>query len=202
VTIRKGEPWGELVASPAGLFVAADDAGAGRFVRDALATGTEVPPFGVAGGDLARTMGGGVPGRFPGDVTRAAVDLLRVEADGRETVAVAHVVAGTWWRGDCRIALNAQYLGPLDLAPRSHPNDGRLDALVLAPEMSWRARFQARRRARSGTHLPHPQLSMTQTAAVSWTFDRALPVTVDGERWGSATTVTVTVLPDALVVHA
>ena len=202
MTIRKGEAWGELVASPADLFVAADDAAAARFVRDALAEGTAASPFGVAGGDLARTMGGGVPGRFPGEVTRAPVDMLRVEADGRTTVAVAHVVVGNWWRGDCRIALNAQYLGPLDLAPRSHPNDGRLDALVIAPAMSWRARFQARRRARSGTHLPHPQLSIAQTSTVEWTFDRPMPIEVDGERWGSARSVTVTVAPDALVVHA
>jgi hypothetical protein len=202
VTIRKGEPWGVPVAAPLDLFLAADDAAAARFVRDALAGGHSVPLVGITGGDLARTMGGGVPGRFPGEVTRAPVDLLQVSADDRTTIAVAHVAVGSWWRGECRFALNAQYVGPLDLAPRSHPNDGRLDALVVAPAMSMRARLQARRRARSGTHLPHPQLSMSQTATVSWTFDRAVPVRVDGERWGSARTVTVTVAPDALVVYA
>jgi hypothetical protein len=202
VTIRKGEPWGIPVAAPLELFLADDDAAAGRFVRDALAAGRPTPMLGVAGGDLARTMGGGVPGRFPGEVTRAPVDLLRVTADGRDTVAVAHVMVGSWWRGECRIALNAQYLGPLDLAPRSHPNDGRLDALVLAPSMSWRARLQARRRARSGTHLPHPQLSMTQTATVEWTFGRPMPLEIDGVAWGRARVVTVTVAPDALVVYA
>jgi hypothetical protein len=202
VTIRKGEPWGVPVAAPVELFLAPDDASAARFVHGALAGGRTVPLFGVTGGDLARTMGGGTPGRFPGEVTRAPVDVLQVMADGRGTIAVAHVMVGSWWHGECRLALNAQYLGRLDLAPRSHPNDGRLDALVLAPSMSWRARLQARRRARSGTHLPHPQLSMSQTAAVEWTFDRALPIRVDGVRWGRGREVRVTVVPDALVVYA
>jgi hypothetical protein len=202
MTIRRGEPWGESVDPPVGLFLAADDAAASRFIADAVTSGREIPPFGVTGGDLARTMGGGAPGRFAGAVTRAPVDLLCVEADGRQTVAVAHVVIGRWWRRELCLAMNAQFLGTLDVAPRSHPNDGRLDALVVDPTMSWRARAQARRRARSGTHVPHPQLALTQLSTVTWTFDRATPVRVDGVRWGSARSVSVTVMPDALVVHA
>jgi hypothetical protein len=202
MTIRRGEPWGESASVPPDLFVAADDATASRFVATALEAGRKVPPFGVSGGDLARTMGGGAPGRFAAAVTRAPVDLLRVEADGRRTVAVAHVVVGSWFRPGLCFAMNAQFVGKLDLAPRSHPNDGRLDTLVVNPSMSLRARVQARRRARSGTHVPHPQLAVSQVAAVTWTFDRARTIRVDGRRWGSARTVCVTVLPDALVVHA
>ena len=202
MTIRRGEPWGEAVDVPAGLFVALDDAAASRFVHDAIEAGRGLEAFGVAGGDLARTMGGGAQSRLRSQVTRAPVDLLRVESDGRRGVAVAHVVVGRWWRGECRIALNAQFLGPLDLAPRSHPNDGRLDTLVLDPTMSRRARAQARRRARSGTHVPHPMLAVAQAATVSWTFDRPQPVRVDGIRWGTARSITVTVWPDALIVYA
>jgi diacylglycerol kinase family enzyme len=98
--------------------------------------------------------------------------------------------------------MNAQYLGPLDLAPRSHPNDGRLDALVLDSAMPWRARVQSRRRARSGTHLPHPQLVASQAVSVVWSFDRPLPVRVDGVRWGSVRSIAIRVAPDALIVHA
>jgi hypothetical protein len=202
MTIRRGEPWGESVSVPADLFVAADDAVASRFAATAIEAGRKVPPFGVSGGDLARTMGGGAPGRFAAEVTRAPIDLLCVEADGRRTVAVAHVVVGSWLRRGLCLAMNAQFLGKLDVAPRSHPNDGRLDALVVDSAMSMRARAQARLRARSGTHVPHPQLAVSQVAAVTWTFDRARPIRVDGRRWGSARTVCVTVVPDALVVHA
>jgi hypothetical protein len=203
VTIRKGEPWGEAVVVPTGLFVADDDAAAGQFVAGHRQAGSAPPPFCLAGGDLARTMGGGSPGRFSGTVTRAAVDLLRVDADGRTTWAVAHVVAArSWWRGAVCVAMNAQFIGRLDLAPRSHPNDGRLDALAVAPAMGLRARLQARRRARTGTHLPHPMITTSQVAAVSWTFAEPVTVRVDGRRWCTARSVTITVEPDALVVYA
>ena len=68
--------------------------------------------------------------------------------------------------------------------------------------MPMRARRQARERARTGTHLPHPQLHATQSASVTATFERPLVVWVDGVRWGTATDITVTCEPDALTIYA
>ena len=100
MTIRKGEPWGEAVESPASLLIADTDQAAQVWVVAARAVDSPLPSIGFAGGDLARTMGGGAPGRFPGTVTKAPVDLVRVEADGAVTWAIAHVVARRrWWRG-------------------------------------------------------------------------------------------------------
>lgn len=203
MTIRKGEPWGEPVESPVDLPVMADDAAAHAWVVREREAGRGLVSLGVAGGDLARTMGGGAEGRFPGTVTVAPVDLVRVEADGRITWAVAHVVARrSWWRGDVHLAMNAQFIGGLDVAPRSHPNDGRVDVIDVSPAMSLRARLQARSRARTGTHLPHPHLATRQVAVCEWQFDRPLDLWVDGVRWGRASAVTLRVEPDALIVHA
>lgn len=203
MTIRKGEPWGEAVQSPVDLPVMADDAAAHAWVAREREAGRSLVALGVASGDLARTMGGGAVGRFPGTVTVAPVDLLRVEAEGRTTWAVAHVVARrTWWSGSVHLAMNAQFLGAFDVAPRSHPNDGRVDVIDVDPDMPLRARLQARRRARTGTHLPHPSLHMRQVAVCEWRFDRPLDLWVDGVRWGRATEVTLRVEPDALLVHA
>ena len=160
-------------------------------------------PVGLGGGDMARTLGGGTPGRFPGLVVTAPIDLLRVEADGRTTWAVAHVVARrSWWRGEVWLAMNAQFLGNYDIAPRSHPNDGKVDVVHVQPQMSIRARRQARERARTGTHLPHPQLEATQSVVAAATFQQPLVVWVDGVRWGTATDISVTCEPDALTVYA
>ena len=93
--------------------------------------------------------------------------------------------------------MTAQYLGDYDVAPRSHPNDGKTDILRVAATMPLRVRIAARRRARTGTHLPHPQLSLSQTAATTLTFDRPLVVWVDGRRWGTARELQLTVEPDA-----
>jgi len=203
VTIRRGRPWGEQVQSPDFLRVVPTDRDAREWVLAAREAGSEMHPVGLGGGDMARTLGGGTPGRFPGPVVSAPIDVLRVEADDRTTWAVAHVVARRgWWRGEVWMAMNAQFLGQYDVAPRSHPNDGKVDVVHVQPAMPMRARRQARERARTGTHLPHPQLHATQSASVTATFERPLVVWVDGVRWGTATDITVTCEPDALTIYA
>jgi YegS C-terminal NAD kinase beta sandwich-like domain len=203
VPIRKGEPWGEPVLPPSDLPVMADDAAAGDWVRHEREAGRSMLPLGVAGGDLARTMGGGAPGRFSGTVVVASVDIVRVEVAGRVTWAVAHVIARrSWWRGEVHLAMNAQFLGTYDVAPRSHPNDGRVDLIDVASSTSVRTRLQARARARTGTHLPHPELAASQTAAVEWRFERPLDLWVDGRLWCRASSAVLRVEPDALLLHA
>lgn len=203
MTIRRGEGWGETVPSPADLVIAHSDAEARALLVQHMATGDGPLQLGLAAGDLARTMGGGTPGRFPGEVVRAPVDALRIDAEGQRTWAVAHLVARRrWWRGELFLAMNAQFLGPYDVAPRAHPNDGRVDVLRVAGEMSLRTRLAARARARIGVHLPHPQIASRQTPGTTVRFDRPLTLWVDGERWLEATEVSITVEPDALIVHA
>jgi len=203
VTIRRSEPWGELVQSPDFVRVVPTDRAAREWVLALRESGRPMLPVALGGGDMARTLGGGAPGRFPGMVMTAPIDLLRVVADGRTTWAVAHVVARRSWRsGDVWLAMNAQFLGVHDVAPRSHPNDGKVDVVHVQPEMPLRARLQARTRARTGTHLPHPQLHATQSAFATAAFRRPLVIWVDGVRWGTASDITVTCEPDALTVYA
>lgn len=197
MTIRRGEPWGESVAAPADLLLVDGDAAARAAVLGGVRT------LGLRRGDLARTLGGGAADRFSGAVVKAPVDLLHLTADGESTVAVAHVVARrSWWRGPVVLAMNAQFLGHYDVAPRSHPNDGKVDVLTVATGMPLRMRWQARSRAVTGTHLPHPQLSMVQVAARREEFDRPLDVWVDGVRWRRARLLEIEVEPDALTVYA
>lgn len=203
MTIRRGEPWGEQVQSPDFVRVVPTDRDAREWVLALRETGRPMVPVALGGGDMARTLGGGSPGRFPGMVMTAPIDLLRVEADGRTTWAVAHVVARrSWWRSDVWLAMNAQFLGEYDVAPRSHPNDGKVDVIHVQPGMPVRARRQARDRARTGTHLPHPQLAVTHAESASATFQQPLVIWVDGVRWGTATEITVTCEADALTVYA
>lgn len=211
MTIRRGEPWGEPVPLPAATPVAGDDAGAARLIDAALTSGAAVPELVLAGGDLARTMGGGTAGRVrPGaTLVRAPVDVIRVSTpDGRSAIAVAHVVVregrrvSSWWRGRVLLAMNAQFLGPYDVAPRSHPNDGRIDCVWVDATMPIRQRLAARRRARTGTHLPHPQLRMESVRSTEVSTGTALHVWLDGRWWGTASSVTLTVAADAIVVLA
>lgn len=203
MTIRRGDAWGEEVESPTDLFLAPTDAVAGALVADALANGREVPPLGLTGGDLARTLGGGAEGRFPGRVMRAPLDVVRVDVGEEQTWAVAHVVARrSWWRGEVALAMNAQFFGRYDVAPRSHPNDGRVDIVRIDARMGLRTRLVARARARVGMHVPHPQIEARQTPGTTLRFDRPLTIWIDGVKWMKASEVMLTVEPDALIAHA
>jgi hypothetical protein len=202
MTIRRGEPWGETVAVPPDLTVVVSDAELHATIVAHRSSGDAVPPIGLGGGDLARTVAGGSEGQFVTSATRLPLDLMRVEADGNTTWSAAHVVCRrSWWRGEVVLAMTAQYLDGRDVVPRGHPNDGRLDLLSVDPAMPARVRWQAARRARTGTHLPHPQLRTRQVASVDLAFARPLHLWVDGRRWRDASSVTLIVEPDAYVAY-
>lgn len=202
MTIQRGAPWGEQAATPPDLQIVTTDQQLREWVLWHRSRDLPLRPAGLAGGDLARTVGGSAD-RFPGLVNRMPIDLLRVAAAGETTWAVAHVVGfRAWWRGEAFLAMNAEFRGHHDVAPRAHPNDGKVDVLRIASSMPWRQRLAARRRATSGSHLPHPDLSMTQATEVTLQFAERLPLWVDGARWLVCDEVRIIVEADALTVYA
>jgi hypothetical protein len=200
VTIRKGEPWGEPGALPADAVVVRSDLEARRVVTEARRRGEPVPPLGLLGGDLCRTLGGtGDEARLRSEAAvHLPVDLGSVLVDGRLHWFVAHlVVRSSWWHGRVVAAMNAQYIGDWDVAPRGHPNDGRLD--VFDSTLPFGERLKARSRLRTGTHVPHPGIEERHVSALQLDFARPTPVHLDGERLGTARTLSIRVEPDALL---
>ena len=160
--------------------------------------GEPVRPFGLGGGDLARTVSGGPQVAESATCTMLSLDLLRIDSGGDTTWSTSHVVCRrSWWAGEVVLAMTAEFFGDADVAPRSHPNDGKVDVLRVRPSTSARTRWQAWRRARSGSHLPHPDLSITQTASIELDLGRAMVVWVDGIRWTTTDRLVLTVEPDA-----
>lgn len=192
--IHRGEAWGEVVAPPAGLVDAMSDASAAwlAMVQHAAVR--------LTGGDLLATLGGPTTGP---SVARFPVDGLRVQADGEDLVALAHVVARgrSWWRGPIAAVCNVDHIGHWDVAPRAHPGDGRFDVLEVDAAMSARARWQAWRRLPMGTHVPHPRIRISQGRSVAWVFDPPRTLWVDGERRGLVRSLDVTVEPTSVVVY-
>jgi hypothetical protein len=194
MTIKPGEDWGQLVAPPADLVDVDDDSG----LATHLAAG-DLRPVRVRGGDLATALGG--PSR-DGTIRRLPIDVLHVVSEVGELTAVAHVVVRrSWWRGPLLAVMNVDRLGRWDVAPRAHPNDGRADVVAVDPTMSIRARWQAWRRLPSGTHVPHPLIRTRRVTDEAWTFDRPLPLWVDGVARGAVRSLRVVVEPDGAVVH-
>jgi len=200
VPIRKGEPWGGVGPLPPDAVVVRTDADARAVVTEARRSGGAVPPLGLLGGDLCRTLGGtGDEAHLrSGAATILPVDLGAVLVDGRLQWFVAHLVARrSWWRGRVVAVMNAQFIGPWDVAPRGHPDDGRLD--VLDGHLPLGTRMQVRSRLVSGTHVPHPGIEERHVSALQIELDRATPIRLDGELVGEATTLSIRVEPDALL---
>lgn len=197
MTIRKGEAWGAEVDRPPELRVARTDAELASWVR--------VDPAGayaVSGGDLHRTVG--TPRRAGPTVHRLPLDVLDVVTDAGRHLAVAHVVVRRphgwgWWRGSLVAVCNVDHVGRWNVAPRAHPNDGRLDVVEVDAAMGVRDRWEARRRLPTGSHVPHPAIAVR--AVTGWTWEGSAHVWVDGVDTGPATEVTVRILADATAIH-
>jgi hypothetical protein len=200
VTVSKGAAWGARAPRPSGTIEAGDDRGARQAVEQARRAGEAVPPLCLRSGDLWRTVGGPQPGTQQ-DALVLPADLALADLDGEERCFVAHLVARrSWWRGRVVAVMNAQFLGTWDVAPRSHPNDGRLDVVDVASALSGTDRWRARRRLPSGTYVPHPSITVRQTSTWTTTFDEPTPVWLDGERVGEVLELSVRAEPDALVL--
>lgn len=122
--------------------------------------------------------------------------------DGDPTWGVAHIIARRHWlRDEVWLVMNAEFYGRYDVAPRSHPNDGKVDVVRVDPGMSWRERLQARQRARTGSHFPHRQMSSRSVAEADLRFEKSMVVWVDGVRLGTAQRLRVSVEPDAYTAY-
>lgn len=201
MTIERGQSWGRPGPLPADAVIAHTDAEARAVVETARRANEDPPPIGLLGGDLCRTLGGtGDARRLRSDAAMTfTVDVGAVLVDGRLHWFVAHLVARrSWWRGRVVAVMNAEWRGDWDVAPRSHPNDGMLD--IVDGDLPIGDRLQARRRLRTGTHVPHPRIRTERSRAWQADFAPALDVWLDGAKVGRAKDIAVRVEPDALTV--
>jgi hypothetical protein len=201
VTIERGEDWGETGPLSSIGVVVDTDAAARRVVTDARRVGGGIPELGLTGGDLWRTCGspkGGADRLASAEARRLPVDLGSVLIDGVHHWFTAHLVARrSWWTGPLVAVMNAQFMGSWNVAPKGHPNDGRLD--VLEVSMRPAERLKARARLRSGSHVPHPAIRERRVRALQLDLPPKTTVWLDGEAVvRNARVLSLRVEPDAL----
>ena len=194
MTIRKGEEWGTRIVCPSDFVVAEDDFDASRQ--------TPGDPFALRRGDVFSALGSPRMPRPNSECTMLPIDALKcvlTSANGeiREERGISSVTLGSWWRGSFVILSNSGFWNGVHIAPRSHPNDGEADLVSISPEMPFRQRFLARRRARTGTHLPHPMLSARRCSEFS--HHKVSPrerLTIDGRAIDNWVSIEVSIIPD------
>jgi hypothetical protein len=169
MVIRRGEDWGRAAIAPSDLVCASSDAELAAHVGEGQKN------IVVTGGDMWRTIGADSRVVVSGEsATCLPIDVMKVEFQREDQsivskIAVSNIVlrptsaSGGWLRGSLTVVANAQFLGRWDVAPRGHPNDGRVEITQVARGMGVRQRLVARSRLSTGSHLPHPSI---QTSSV------------------------------------
>lgn len=207
MAIRKGEDWGEPGSLDPGAPTVSGNAELHGLINStgflsADPHGGDAPMVGLLGGDLARTLGS--PGRAErltsGEAHRLAVDLGEIRLDdGPPLLFAAHaVIRDRFYRGRLVAIMNAAWIDTWNIAPRSHPGDGRME--LVDATLGWGDKLKARRRLPHGGHLPHSGIQVRRISSETVTLDRPTPILLDGEPAGSARQITVAVLPEALRV--
>ncbi len=215
--IRKGAPWGGEASRPPDLEIEGDDATLARcVVEDGTDRLIRYRPS--TGADLARAVGltAGSAG-----TTELAIDALEVQVDdGSTRAAVNAVLFGVgpdrvtrWtrrrplevvidgrpaWKGRATgiVVANGQFLRGLDIVPRGHPGDGRVEVQTYALAPGERAPMRGR--LATGTHVPHPRIVERSGRTVDLAASSPMPLEVDGVPVGAARRLRVTVVPGAL----
>ncbi len=223
MTIEKGKDWGAKGDVPVDTPVVDSDAALADLFRVnatadgdtslggpglvALLPNNHVPrtPREATNG-LAKTLGArGTSGVVLGaERTLLPVDLGIVTLNpGTEeqsflVMAASLVAAGTLWSGVTDAVMNAAFLGDWNVAPSGHPNDGRFD--VIRAEMGISDRIKARQRLPTGSHLPHPDISIRRLKTVEFRPAASAKVWIDGRAYGTVEHIHIAVVPDAVTL--
>ncbi|MEN9801197.1 MAG: hypothetical protein RLZ37_322 [Actinomycetota bacterium] len=203
MVVRRGQNWGSIGTPPPSTPFARDDAHAGQLIEQG------VREFILASGDLARTLGASFPS--PGcSYRRLPIDLVRVcvvDSRGLSThqLSMSHclihrrLLGGGLLRGRITAICNSQYLHGRDIAPRGHPNDGKIEVVEFSGDLSIRQRLLVLKRMKTGDHLPHPLIQFRQISDQT-TLNAKGIVVLDGCRIGSRIVRYVEPLRDEVVV--
>lgn len=204
MVVRRGEEWGNIDVPPTHIAEVHDDAEGSRLLQSG------VREFLLCSGDMARTVGAQPPcsnslfRRLPCDL----VTVSLIDPRGRETEVpvFSHCILrsstwrGTWLRGPITVISCAQFLRGMDIAPRGHPNDGKVEVLEFDASISVRERFRMLQRLRTGDHLPHPSIRVRHVATLDLNL-RGCAV-IDGISHGRCTLRHLRVIPDAITLWA
>ncbi len=194
MTIERGMEWGETILTPDEIMSIGDDHDLAKCNQSVFVS--------LVGGDLFESLGSprSVVGHTHSRLVHIDALQCTVSHDDstREVFAASSVVVGSWIsRHEFVCVTNGGMWKGRDVTPRAHPNDGKWDVLRIQTSMGIRQRLIARRRSKTGTHIPHPAVAVhrVSAAAIERTSQRQR-LWIDGVSMGDWTSVSCTVLPD------
>jgi hypothetical protein len=197
MTIHKGQPWGQSYEVP-------------LTTRDVdsdwqLARGTQEDIHILKAGDLFETLGQPT-GICIGDRrTLVHIDAMECTITNDNTsytcLASATVEIGRWsGLGRLRrylVVTNGGLLNGRHIAPRAHPNDAFLDVMRVEASMGRRDRITSKRRAFTGAHVPHPDITISRGESFVFTREyKREKLVIDRQSIPTWNSIEVLVRPD------
>ena len=207
MTISRLSPYGTSVVRPQHLGVLRSD----REIASDSLKGDQRAFNTVIQGSIAQALGitaNDSESNARALVTHVLIDLLHVEFGTTDTQdnSTSIVVAGsivlqyhTLLKTHLIIS-NSGIVRGRDVLPRAHPNDGYVDVLNIDEAMTTRQRLSAWRRAKTGSHLPHPQLRASRSTEFEWS-GRASRMVADDVTFAGVVWLRCKVLTDATSLY-
>lgn len=156
----------------------------------------------VRDGDIAHCLGDPPTPDIGAICTEVAIDALRItitlhDGDTFTQIASSHVKIGNWFRGRLICVTNAGFIGPKNVSPRAHPNDGFFDVMSLLPSMRLQQRFRARQKSILGTHTPHPMVETSRARTIEFSsLSHSESLLIDGRRVRSWSSIHIEIVAD------
>ena len=207
MTIGRLSPYGTSVVRPQHLGVLRSD----REIANDFLKGDQRAFNTVIQGSIAQALGITSNVSESNDhalVTHVLIDLLQVEFGTTDThdkptsivVAGSIVLQHRTLLKTHLIISNSGIVRGRDVLPRAHPNDGYVDVLEIDEAITTRQRLSAWNRAKTGSHLPHPQLRASRSTEFEWS-GRASRMVADDVTFAGVVWLRCKVLTDATSLY-
>ncbi len=207
MTISRLSPYGTSVVRPQHLGVLRSD----REIANDFLKGDQRAFNTVIQGSIAKALGitsNVSESNARALVTHVLIDLLQVEFGTTDTqdqptsivVAGSIVLQHRTLLKTHLIISNSGIVRGRDVLPRAHPNDGYVDVLEIDEAITTRQRLSAWRRAKTGSHLPHPQLRASRSTEFEWS-GRASRMVADDVTFAGVVWLRCKVLTDATSLY-
>tara|TARA_B100000686_G_C16459140_1_gene796163 strand:+ start:66 stop:686 length:621 start_codon:yes stop_codon:yes gene_type:complete len=157
--------------------------------------------IGLTSGDLHSSLGGNlsVQRTVANKTTACNIDLGKVTTEQDSYIfasycKILHRYAP--WKG--KVIVNSQLIAGRRLAPKAHPGDGHLE--LIESSLTFRQALLARRKAKLGDHLPHPDLKIKRVHNFKYDFEESKKLVIDNQFIGYHKFVEFEVLPHAITI--
>ncbi len=207
MVIKRGEDWGHRVLQPDDLLVFENDVHVNEYLTKQFQSSLPNQSIAILNSNIARSLGMNGSDLSVEKMLKTSFDAIEVEISDCDDQISCEIFLGnalirnSWRRGAITGVFNTSFIAGRDWAPRAHPNDGKLDVLLIDEAMSLRQRITAYRLSRSGSHLPHPHLKYLQSQSYVANDPETAILTLDSVEFGAVKRCSFRVIPDAVSIY-